>query len=134
MLGVSARTVRGQVKVAKRAVRFAISGLLVTLLHVCVAGALIEFASLRPTTSNGIAFLAATLVSFALNTSWSFSAAFSRIAFARFLLVSALGLIWAVTVAWLAHVFAFSHWIGILAVAVTTPPITFLLHNFWTYR
>jgi len=38
------------------------------------------------------------------------------------------------TVSGLAHWFGFHYAIGIALVVVTVPPLTFVLHNSWTYN
>lgn len=118
----------------RRAARFGLSGLLVTILHAAIAAALIELIILRPAIANGIAFAAATLTSYILNTFWSFSHKPAPGNLLRFLAVSALGLVIAMTIAGLADLYGLPYWGGIACVVAAVPPITFLLHNFWTYR
>jgi putative flippase GtrA len=118
----------------RRAQRFAISGLLVTGLHVLVAAAFLRFVAPRPSIANGLAFAVATLFSYAINTAWSFSGTFDRAGFLRFVSVSIIGCGLAMSVSGLADFYGLSHWIGIAFVVAVVPPVTFLLHTFWTYR
>lgn len=118
----------------RRAQRFAMSGLLVTGLHVLVAASFIHFVAPRPSVANGIAFVAATIVSYLINTLWSFSSPFRKSSFIRFILVSVIGCVLAMSVSGLAEFYGMSHWVGIACVVAVVPPVTFLLHTFWTYR
>jgi putative flippase GtrA len=118
----------------RRAGRFGIAGLLVTGLHSIIAAGLIETILPRPALANGIAFVTATACSYLLNTYWSFSRTPAPANLLRFLGVSLLGLAVAMSVAGLAAANGLPYWAGIICVVITVPPITFLLHNYWTYR
>jgi putative flippase GtrA len=118
----------------RKAQRFAVSGVLVTGLHVVVAAALIRFGSLPPAVANGVAFVFATAFSYTLNTLWSFSSTIRAQNLMRFLLVSTVGCVLAMAVSGMADLYGMHYWIGILGVVATVPPITFLLHSNWTYR
>lgn len=118
----------------RRALRFAISGLLVTGVHVLVAIGFIRFVSPVPTLANGVAFLVATTLSYAINTMWSFSSPMNGRNILRFVSVSMAGLFLAVVVSGAAQYYELNYIVGIGLVAFTVPPVTFLLHNFWTYR
>jgi putative flippase GtrA len=118
----------------QRGVRFAVTGLFVTALHALVAILFINFISPLPPLANGVAFAVATLVSYVINTTWSFSARLHGRTLLRFLLVSVCGFWLAMFVAWAAQIAGFHYLLGIAAVALTIPVFTFLLHNFWTYR
>lgn len=118
----------------QRGVRFAVTGLFVTALHALVAVLFINFISPLPPLANGVAFAVATLVSYVINTTWSFSARLQGRTLLRFLLVSVCGFLLAMFVAWAVQIAGFHYLLGIAAVALTIPVFTFLLHNFWTYR
>lgn len=118
----------------KRGLRFLASGICVTLLHVIVAAGLIETILPYPTIANGIAFVISTTASYLLNTFWSFSSAPAVGNMLRFVSVSMVGLVIAVTVAHTAEALGLSYWLGIAGIVLTVPPTTFLLHSIWTYR
>ena len=118
----------------KRALRFAVTGLFVTALHAVVAVLFINFLMPVPPLANGVAFAVATVVSYLINTTWSFSARLHGRTLLRFMLVSAGGFLLAMFVAWAAQFAGLSYLLGIAAVALTIPAFTFVLHNFWTYR
>ena len=118
----------------KQAKRFIVSGLLVTGLHVLVATVFINLISPVPSLANGVAFMVATTFSYLINTLWSFSKSLHGKNMSRFIVVSMIGCFLAMTVSGLADLYGFHYAIGIMWVALTVPPVTFLLHSFWTYR
>ncbi|MBK8376032.1 MAG: GtrA family protein [Sphingomonadales bacterium] len=118
----------------KRALRFAASGLLVTILHVVIATLFIEMVRPVPSLANGVAFLMATIISYVINTTWSFSSPLQGKNLFRFCLVSAVGLFLAMGISGAAQFYGLSYCYGIGGVVLVVPPVTFLLHNFWTYR
>ncbi len=118
----------------RRGLRFAVTGLFVTALHALVAVFFINFVSPQPPLANGVAFAVATVVSYVINTTWSFSARLHGKTLLRFLLVSEGGFFLAMFVAWAAQMAGLHYLLGIVSVALTIPAFTFVLHNFWTYR
>jgi putative flippase GtrA len=118
----------------KRAVKFGFTGVGVTLIHVAVAIFLIEIMDLNPALANGFAFAVATAVSYVANTLWSFSDKLSGRTLYRFLSVSALGSFVAMLCSGSVDRMGGHYLLGILAVVLVVPGLTFLLHNFWTYR
>ncbi|WP_085585093.1 MULTISPECIES: GtrA family protein [unclassified Pseudomonas] len=127
-------TVADRSALIRRGLRFAVTGLFVTALHALVAVLFIRFVSPRPPVANGVAFALATVVSYALNTAWSFSARLHGKTLLRFMSVSAGGFLLAVFVAWSAQLAGLHYLLGVAAVALTVPAFTFVLHNVWTYR
>jgi len=118
----------------RQARRFAVSGVLVTGVHVVIAAGLIGLAGASPEAANAMAFTAATLLSYAINTLWTFSRPLQGQALLRFIAVSLLGLALTVAIAALAEAHGLSYWLGIAGVVCAVPPVTFLLHKAWTYR
>lgn len=117
-----------------RALRFAVTGVLMTGVHVAVAAALIGLLSVGGPVANGVAFAVATVGSFVLNTAWSFASRLEAGRLARFASVSLVGCAVAIGVAAAAEAAGFGPWAGIGFVVLSVPPLTFALHNFWTYR
>jgi putative flippase GtrA len=121
-------------RLLRRAIRFGLTGLFVTALHVLLAIAFIEFVAPMLLLANGVAFAAATSMSYVLNTSWSFASGMDSRTFCRFVAVSAIGFLVAMLVAYVAQEAGADNLASIGVVALTVPPLTFLLHNCWTYR
>jgi putative flippase GtrA len=118
----------------QRGLRFAITGLFVTALHALVAVLFIKLVSPQPPIANGVAFAVATVMSYIINPTWSFSARLHGKTLMRFMLVSVGGFFMAMLVAWVVELAGFHYLLGIGAVALIIPAFTFVLHNFWTYR
>ena len=118
----------------RRAWRFCLSGLMVTGIHVIVALAFVHYVANAPAVANGVAFTVATCFSYLVNTLWSFSSPLHGHTLFRFLCVSGLGCGLAMGISGAAAKLGWTPIAGIGAVALLIPPITFLMHNFWTYR
>jgi len=118
----------------RRALRFGLTGLLVTAIHVVAAVAFMHLVMANPPLANGFVFIVATLVSYLINTLWSFSSQLQGRTLARFVVVSIGGFWLAMLVAWVAQSAGLDYLAGIAAVALIIPVFTFILHNFWTYR
>ncbi len=114
--------------------RFLVTGVLNTLCHAVVAVAMIELAHAGPTLANVVAFVIATAMSYLINTLWSFSHRISGVTLLRFILVSLVGVGITAAVAHTAAALGAHYLVGILCVALTNAPVTYLLHRFWTYR
>lgn len=117
-----------------RTVRFGFTGLFVTGLHVVIATLFIHLISPSPPLANGVAFCCATLVSYLMHTTWSFSGQLHGRTLFRFITVSIIGLLLSMLVSWAIQQLGLGYFIGIAAVVLVLPPVNFLLHNFWTYR
>ncbi len=114
--------------------RFAFVGIAATLTHTAVAAGLIERFDLAPAPANGIAFCVATLVSYLLNTRWSFRQALGGRSLARFVVVALAGCALAGALSGAVDALGYDYGWGILAVVLLLPPLTFLAHYRWTYR
>ncbi|WP_278362244.1 GtrA family protein [Stutzerimonas kunmingensis] len=123
-----------QRKVTERLLRFGMTGVLVTLVHALIVIVCVESALTGPALANGIAFTGATLLSYLINTRWSFSKPLHGRTLVRFLLVSLVGFCVAVGIASTAEQAAVDYQLGIAAVAMVVPVLTFCMHNFWTYK
>lgn len=118
----------------RRLVRFGLTGLLVTGVHFIVAVLFVEYVISNPPLANGVAFAFATIASYLINTVWSFSGKLHGKTLFRFVTVSTIGLFLSISVSWIVWELGFNYLVGICVVALTMPPVTFVLHNAWTYR
>lgn len=114
--------------------RFGVSGLLVTGLHVTVAMTLIEYAGTGPALANALAFACSTGGSYLLNTFWSFSSSPALANAWRFATVSLGGLTLTALVSHATAVAGGGPGLGIAMVVCVVPPVTFIAHRRWTYR
>jgi putative flippase GtrA len=117
----------------RRVVRFSISGVLVTLVHIASAMVWLRWISNSSGLANGFAFTVATVFSYCIHTLWSFSAVMERRVLAKFTVVAMLGLGLSVGVGHLVQWLGFSYEYSIAAVVLIMPPYNFVAHHFWTY-
>lgn len=120
--------------VTGRLLRFGMTGVLVTTVHALIAILCVETGLTGPALANGAAFTGATLLSYVINTRWSFAMPLHGRTLARFLLVSLVGFWLAVMIAGAVERAALDYLLGIAAVAAVVPVLTFCMHNFWTYK
>lgn len=118
----------------RRATRFGLSGLFATGTHVLCACLLIEVVGVRAVAANGLAFSIATLLSYLLNTFWTFRRRATGANALRFWTVALLGLGLTLLLSGAAEAARLHYFVGILLVIVLVPPLTFVLHSAWTYR
>ncbi|MEK6354069.1 MAG: GtrA family protein [Burkholderia cenocepacia] len=117
-----------------RLVRFGVSGLCSTAIHVLVTTALFARLDAAPVTANAIAFLCATTFSYLANTLWSFSSTVRTRNAMRFLAVTLAGFVETMLIARAAEALDAPRAMGVVAIALLIPPTTFVLHRLWTYR
>jgi putative flippase GtrA len=84
--------------------------------------------------ANSVAFLIATVFSYFINTKWSFSCILYKRNFLRFILVSFIGFFVTIFISRTAQYYGLHYGYGIAFVVFIVPPVTFFLHNIWTYR
>ncbi|WP_228770834.1 GtrA family protein [Cupriavidus sp. U2] len=117
-----------------RLVRFGVSGVIATGIHVAVATPLIYLLHASQVSANGVAFVVANIASYLLNTLWSFGATPSRDSYVRFLIVSLLGLGLTLAISAGAQALGLGYWAGLAVILSVVPAVTFVLHRAWTYR
>lgn len=118
----------------RSAFRFVLIGAVSTLIHVLSAVIFIEWSDIGHTPANGLAFLVATLFSYAVNTCWSFEARVGVDTAWRFFLVSGCGGLLTLLIAWLVERAQGPYGLGIGMVVTLVPPATFAGHRLFTYR
>ncbi|MCM2311648.1 MAG: GtrA family protein [Steroidobacteraceae bacterium] len=95
---------------------------------------MIEVVGVRAVAANGLAFSIATLLSYLLNTFWTFRRRATGANALRFWTVALLGLGLTLLLSGAAEAARLHYFVGILLVIVLVPPLTFVLHSAWTYR
>jgi putative flippase GtrA len=118
----------------RRLLRFGVTGLIATGIHVLVAMTLIAWLRTPPYIANPIAFVTATAFSYATNTLWSFSSRMNHRTLRRYAFASAFGCVATGAVAGAAEAAGLDYRTGILLVIALVTPVTFGLHSRWTYR
>ena len=120
--------------IKRKLFRFVTTGLITTSLHVVIVYLLINFKYFNAPTSNGIAFVIATLFSYLVNTMWSFSNKLKRKNAIRFVMISCVGLVLSVSISKMVEDMGLHYWYGVLGVVTVVPILTFMMHTLWTYK
>jgi len=115
-------------------VRFAVTGVGATAIHVVVVAFLIELFNTDVGIANSVAFVIATCFSYTVNTYWSFSTVTSRRNAIRFVTASLGGLLLTYVISKFADSLGLHYLLGIAMVVVIVPFYTYLAHRFWTYK
>lgn len=118
----------------KQALRFFVTGIMTTGVHVLTAFFFFQFVATSPVFANGVAFVVANLFSYIVNSLWSFSTPLKGARGLRYMTVSAISFLGTINVAYVAEQLGFSPELGILIVVLIMTPITFVLHRSWTFR
>ncbi|MFT5573898.1 MAG: putative flippase GtrA [Cryomorphaceae bacterium] len=118
----------------RRILKFAISGIGSTSVHVLVATVSIEFFEIHPGAANGLAFLVAVNFSYLANSYWTFGASLSAQRAGRFYLGSVVGLLFSVLISSLIAHLGYHYFYGIAGVVLVVPISTYFIHSQWTYR
>jgi putative flippase GtrA len=99
-----------------------------------VASALIGLGRLHAGAANGIAFTVAALASYVLNSLWTFEARLAVGRLVRFVAVAVTGLVVTVAITTAIQRAGYHYLVGIAAVVIVMPVLTFFSHRMWTYR
>jgi putative flippase GtrA len=139
-MGVTDRLqpLRAQHAVTFQAMRYAIAGLVITLLFSASYWAITEYLHVDPMISLTIVFLFFTIVSFFTHGSYSFKGHGSRdrshVRLGRFLAVNLLGFAVNQMFVWvLVKQLGGATWWPMLPFVFVTPLLTFTLHRRWVY-
>ena len=118
----------------RQGLRFAVVGVMSTGVHVLVASSLIELANFHAGAANGTAFTIATLTSYLINGKWTFEAQLGAMQLTRFIIVASVGLATTVAITTAIQRAGYHYLVGIAAVVLFIPVLTFFSHRLWTYR
>ena len=114
--------------------RFSVTGLGATAIHICVAVVAIERLEFVPGLANGVALVMATIFSYVANTYWSFGARSNVLVLTRYWTIASIACFLAVSLSSIADYLHWHYLIGILLVVLVVPVFSFLLHKYWTYN
>lgn len=115
---------------------FAIVGAAATLTHVAAALAARELAGLSPLVANFVGYACAVGVSYLGNARFTFRrAVLHGPQFARFVVVSLMGLALTQGLTWLlVEQAGWPFWAGLAVVAVAVPALSFVMQRVWAFR
>ena len=118
----------------RKVARFGIVGVVSSLFYVATMAALVE--GLRTSATVGAigAFCIGTAVSYIGNTVWSFEAQWNASSARKFIVVTLVGLVLNVALAYALETVGLHYLLISLVILVIVPAFNFIGHNFWTYR
>jgi putative flippase GtrA len=122
-----------RVKIPVQLIRFAMVGVLNTVLHLAVVGVLTQIFGLNQLISNVAAYLVASSFSFIANSIWSFEVRPQARRYARFQVVALLGLLVSGFIGHLGDVFGWHYVITVFLTACIVPLISFAAHRSYTF-
>ncbi|QBQ98321.1 GtrA family protein [Paraburkholderia pallida] len=115
-----------------RIIRFGIAGAIATGVHVSVAWFVFNWLVRDSTVANVVAFVVTNVVSFLLQTLWSFSSRPTVARFLRFATVSIAGFVTAALIPLVCGRQAL--WLPTIAVVICVPAVSYVAHARWTYQ
>lgn len=113
--------------------RYALIGVCNTTVHFLIVGLLMWLVEFNQMYANVTAYIVASFFSFLMNARWSFQSRPGARNYARFQLVSLLGLIVNATFGHLGDHFGWHFALTIFLISLTVPVISFLLHRTYTF-
>jgi putative flippase GtrA len=116
-----------------RLIKFTVVGVSIAVFHYSAAVLLVEWGGVQSALANSAAFLAAAVLSYTLQTLWTFESRFTARNAVRFVLVLLAGVVvsWGTSTAVAA--LGLPYRVGVIIVLFLIPGLNFLLHHFWTY-
>lgn len=121
-------------QIVERAIKFLMTGATSTAIYVGLSYVMIATRACGVVVSSVVAFITASLFSYLANTLWSFSETPTTANLAKFAAVAISGSIISATILKCAIAEGFGYWIGITLTLCFVPLMTFIAHQFWTYR
>lgn len=118
---------------ARQVIRFGIVGVCAATVYVCTMALAVEAIGWSIVTGAVVAFVAGTAVSYAGNALWSFQAKLTLDNAARFLAVTAAGMLINVTIAWIGERLGAGYLLVSLTVMVVVPMFNFAGHRLVTF-
>ena len=114
--------------------KFIIAGGITTGIHLGIVMLLVNLKICGIEISNGIAYLVSTIFNLSVNTTWSFQEALSRKIIQRYIVVSIMGLLLAMLVAYLNDKYGYHYVMGIGIIVCICPAATYYMHINYTYK
>ncbi|OEC63351.1 hypothetical protein A7D21_29110 [Pseudomonas sp. AP19] len=117
-----------------RFVRFACVGVGNTAIHLCVVFLLVEQLAIQPPLANAAAFAVANIVSYLLNSTWTFQKKTSFAGYSRFFIVSLVGLGISWGCVFSSELLEFHYAAGVLVSVFFVAIIGYLLNRHFVFK
>lgn len=113
--------------------RFALIGFINTLCHGLILTALVELLALQVVLSNFFAFLVANLLSYYMNSYFTFHRSPSFILYIKFFIASLFSLAMTLGIAWITNYYGLHYLLGFLIIIAVVPLTSFVVVKYWTF-
>lgn len=117
-----------------RFIKFFIVGLLNTAVHFVLLSLLVSNYGMEPEISNVLAFAATNMISYVLNTYWTFKAKAALPHYVRFLASSLMGLFLSYAIMKVAILIGWNYQIGFAAQCVLMPLTNYILIKYFVFN
>jgi putative flippase GtrA len=117
-----------------RALKFGVTGITSTAIYVALSYTMINVLAFKIIVSSTLAFAAASVFSYLVNTFWSFSGQPGLNNLLKFIAVTAIGSVISSSILKYAILAGFGYRAGIIMILLIVPLVTFIAHHAWTYR
>ena len=114
-------------------IRFGLVGVANTVVHAGIVIVLMEALAPLAFVANGVAFMFANLVSYALNSRFTFKTPISFMGYRRFLLVSLVSLALTLLITWLVEYLEWHYGVGLAIVILVAPVLNYLVMKIWAF-
>ena len=120
-------------KFSSQFTKFGLVGLINTLIHAVILFAAVEVSKLHPVVGNFMAFLGANMVSFIMNSYWTFKTAPEVRRYGKFLTSSLLALGLTLGIAGIFEFLGFHYGLGFLCIILLVPALNYWMLKRWAF-
>lgn len=121
------------IKRNQQILKFAVIGVINTAIHASIVMIAVEAFQIRPWIANTLAFIAANLASYAMNSKYTFHESLSWFAYCRFLAASMFALTLTVLIAWIAEQNDIHYLVSLILVILLVPVFNFLILKYFVF-
>lgn len=114
-------------------IRFGLVGVANTVVHAGIVIALMETFAPPAFLANGVAFMFANLMSYVLNSRFTFKIPVSFLCYRRFLLVSLLSLVLTLLITSIVEYQGWHYGVGLILVILVVPALNYLVMKMWAF-
>lgn len=114
-------------------IRFGLVGVANTMVHAGIVIALMEALAPPAFVANGVAFVFANLMSYSLNSRFTFKTPVSFLGYRRFLLVSLVSLALTLLVTLVVGYLGWHYGVGLIMVILVVPVLNYMVMKVWAF-
>jgi len=115
-------------------IKFSLTGVLNTFNYIALISILLNFSKLNLFFSNAISYTIATIISYYINSIWTFNRKVSTKNMSKFILVCLIGLIISSIISHIIDLNNLNNYIGVVLIVFTNTTLIFTLHKYWTFK